>query len=234
MKILIQGATPDEIDVLLENYTPLTKTQIAGYEFFTTEFNNNLIIISSTQKGIINATIATTIALLTFSPDVVINQGCAGAHVKSLNIGDIIIGKQSKYINDFKTPIKAEGCGSNSLEWTPHTKRSYATKSTEKLVDIAKKVKTDSTLFVGTLASGDMFSREVDRINFLQNYFNHLSEDMESAAVLKVCEQFTTKRIAFRIISNNELLETPFDSTTRATMQHFVIDFINLLTNNNL
>ncbi len=229
MKILIQGATSDEIDVLTEYYKPSVKNEIAGYEFFESDFAGHKIIISLTQKGIINATTSTTIALLKFAPDIVINQGCAGAHIESLKVGDIVIGEQAKYINDFKMPVKPAGSGSNSLEWTPHTSRSYATKSTEELVSIAKQVKTTSKVVVGALGSGDIFSREVDRIHFLHNAFNNLSEDMESASVLKVCEQFNSKRIAFRIISNNELTNLAFDASTRATMQKFVMDFVSIL-----
>ena len=183
MKILIQGATPDEIDIFLDYFKPEKKTSIASYEFYETTYKNHEIVISETQKGIINATIATTIALSNFKPDVVINQGCAGAHVEDLKVGDIVIGDKSNYINDFKTPIKPAGAGSNSLEWTPHRNRSYSTPSTKELVEKAQRVDSAYKTVVGTLGSADTFSREVDRINFLHSKFNHLCEDMESAEI---------------------------------------------------
>ena len=229
MKILIQGATPDEIDVFLEHFKPTNKQNISSYDFYESQYKGHEIIISETKKGIINATIATTIALMHFKPDILINQGCAGAHVEHLNIGDIVIGEKSNYINDFKTPTKPAGAGSNSLEWTPHLSRSYSTKSTASLVEIAKQVVSNSKVYVGELGSADTFSKEVDRINYLHKNFNHLCEDMESAATMRVCEVFETKHIAFRVISNNELTLLPFDPTTRQIMQKFVIDYINLL-----
>ena len=228
MKILIQGATPDEIDILLEHFKPNKKHTIATYEFHEATYNGHEIIISETQKGIINATIATTIALSNFNPDILINQGCAGAHVEELKLNDIVVGEKANYMNDFKTPPKKLGEGSNSLEWTPHRNRSYSTPSTPELVEKAKQV-SGYNLVVGTLGSADTFSREMDRIKFMHNKFNNLCEDMESAATMLVCERFKTKHICFRVISNNELTLLPFDETTRQTMQKFIINYIDIL-----
>lgn len=229
MKIVIQGATPDEIDKLIAFYNPTKHTQIASYHFYEAEYNGHTIIIQLTEKGIINATIATTVAALNFKPDLLINQGCAGGHVPELKLGDIVIANCSKYINDFKTPPTNAGGGSNSLLWTPHKSRSYATQTTTKYVDIAKQVKTNHTTHVGILGSADTFSREIDRINYLHSCFGHLCEDMESAATMRVCEEFGIDRMAFRVISNNELTLIPFDENTRQDMQQFIIDYIDLI-----
>ena len=229
MKILIQGATTDEIDLLLNYFKPVNHYNIAHYEFWESAFGQHKIIISLTNKGIINASISTTIAAQTFKPDLIINQGCAGSHIAHLQIGDIVVGKNSKYINDFKTPAKKIGSGSNSLTWTPHKSRSYSTPSTSKYVELAKQVKSNQKIYYGSLGSADTFSRECDRITYLHSCFDHLCEDMESAAAMKVCDEFNIDRICFRVISNNELTLLPFDATTRQIMQQFVIDFINLL-----
>ena len=229
MKILIQGAFPEEISDLLSFYNPSKHTKIAGYESWETNYKNHTIIISITQKGIINASIATTIAIQTFKPDLIINQGCAGGQTPELKLGDIIIGESSRYINDFKTPIKAIGEGSNALDWTAHPSRSYEIQSSPKYIEIAKQVKTSQKTYIGTLGSGDTHSRECDRIKYLHSLFNHLSEDMETVAVMKVCSEFDIDRIAFRIISNNELVSIPFDKSPLKQMQQFVIDFINLI-----
>jgi hypothetical protein len=167
--------------------------------------------------------------ILKVNPDLIINQGCAGGHVSKLKLGDIVIGESSKYINDFKTPIKQIGEGSNSLTWTPHTSRSYVSHSTPKYVDIAKQVKTSQQIYLGTLGSADTHSRECDRINYLHSLFDHLCEDMESAAAMKACSEFNVDRIAFRIISNNDLTSIQFDKSPLKLIQQFVIDFINLL-----
>ena len=82
---------------------------------------------------------------------------------------------------------------------------------------------------VGTLGSADIFSKEYDRIVFLNKIFGEDCEDMESIAAFKVCEIFNVDRVAFRIISNNELTGEELDKSTCQEMQHFVKKFIDKL-----
>ncbi|MBP3631086.1 MAG: 5'-methylthioadenosine/S-adenosylhomocysteine nucleosidase [Clostridia bacterium] len=229
MKILIQGAMEEEIQHFLEVYNPYKIEQIAGFKFYIANYKQHTIIVSLSEKGIINTTTATTIGINTFAPDLVINQGCAGAHTKDLNIGDIIIGEKSIHINDFHTPIKYEGEGSNSLEWSPSSKRSYSVNSTPHYVNLALKTQTNHKKIVGALGSGDMFSREYDRIVHLNKLFGELCEDMESVASLKACERFSVDRIALRIISNNELTSQKFNRDVCYDIQKFTISFIDTI-----
>lgn len=226
MTILVQGAVDFEIDVLLAYYQPKEVKTIAGHDFYVADYKSHKIIISKTAVGLINASVATTIGISTFQPALVINQGCAGGHVPEIKKGDLIIGEKSVYINNFKTKAKKLGEGSNSLEWYPSSKRSYEIKSTAKYVDVAANVAFAGTRYIGTLGSGDMFSKEVDRINYLHNLFGELSEDMESVAAMKVSDDFKIDKIALRIISNNEITNGEFDTGVCATLQKFVITFV--------
>lgn len=229
MTILVQGAMNEEIDVLCEHFKPHLSTTIHGYEFFVCKYKKHKIIISLTKSGIINTTISTMLAIEEFSPDMVINQGCAGGHKVEHSFGDIIIGEKSVYINDFKTVPKLKGEGSSSLDWFPNPKRSYECFSTKKLIELAKKVSYDGKVCQGILGSGDMHSKEVDRIEYLTSLFNNDCEDMESVAALKVCDTFGIDKIALRIISDNELLKQEFDKSICKKMQEFAIRLIDLI-----
>lgn len=226
--ILIQGAMESEISYLIEYFKPTITEVFAGFEFFVADFKDIKIIISQTQIGIISASESTTIAVLKYKPDIVINQGCAGASREDLSVGDIVIGESAVYINDFKTLIRENGMGSNALEWIPNEKRSYKISATEWILSLAKNFENDN-IKIGCLGSGDLFSRECDRINYLRDCFGHYSEDMETVASYKVCQDFDIPHIAFRIISNNELLMTGKDKSTHQTIQKFTIDFVNYL-----
>lgn len=226
--ILIQGAMESETSYLLEKFKPSAIESYAGFYFFIADYKDIKIIISQTKIGIINASEATAIGILKFKPDIVISQGSAGGARRDVFVGDIIIGESAVYINDFKTLVKAEGCGSNSLEWIPNEKRSYRINATDWLVEIAKEMLSDK-IKVECLGSGDLFSRECDRINYLTGCFGHVSEDMETAASYKVCEDFGVPHIAFRVISNNELVGLPMDKTTHKIVQEFTINFIEKL-----
>ena len=229
MVILIQGAMDEEVDYLTNTFISSKHEILHGYHFYISQYKNHKIVISLTGRGLINACISTQLAIEKFKPDLVINQGCAGAHKKDLSTSDIIIGEKSVYINNFKTPIKKQNEGSNSLEWIPHKTRSYSVDSTLKYIEIAKQIECKNKVKVGTLGSADIFSKEYDRIVFLNKIFGEDCEDMESIAAFKVCEIFNVDRVAFRIISNNELTEEELDKSTCQEMQHFVKKFIDKL-----
>ena len=225
MTIIIQGAIDCELDVLTEYFAPLKTKTVAGYNFFISSYKGNDIILSKTEVGLINASAATVIGINEFNPALVINQGCAGGHIPEIKNGELVIGEKSVYINNFYTHPKGVGEGSDSLDWYP-SKRSYAVPSTPEYVKLADSVEFDGKKRVGTLGSGDMFSQEVDRINYLHGLFGELCEDMESVAALKVCEAFGVDRLALRIISNNEITLQAFDYGVCKTLQKFVIALV--------
>ena len=115
--ILIQGAMDIEINYFISILENKKFTQIAGYEFYEGTINNRQIVVSKTLIGTINATMATTIGIINFKPNIVINQGIAGAHRENLHIGDIILGEKCCNINSCKMPAKNKGEGSNPFEW---------------------------------------------------------------------------------------------------------------------
>ena len=194
--ILVQGAMQEEIELLARMLPGGRWTEQKGYSFYETGLHETKIILSLTQVGILHACISTMLGIERYKPDALINQGTAGGHVRTLEIGDIVIGETAVYINSMQSPIRKKGAGSNALEWIPLE---------PKLVRAAEQTPYAGTLLRGRLGSGDLFSRETDRIDLLHAQFGQLCEDMESAAVYKVCHLYRIPVIGIRIISNNEL-----------------------------
>jgi len=81
----------------------------------------------------------------------------------------------------------------------------------------------------GTLGSGDVFNREYDRIMWLQETFQNLSEDMESIGCYTVCEKFLIPCIGIRVISNNELLGESIDKRVALELQKNVAAVLEVL-----
>ncbi len=231
--ILVQGAMEAEIDLFLKSL-PSKKTEINGYLFYEAFLNDTRIVISLTDIGIIKSAISTVIGIENYKPDFVINCGTAGGHTTDMHVGDIIIGESAIYLNNPRTPIKSEGEGSNALEWIPGFRGTFILHADEKLVEAAKKIPYKGRVIVGRLGSGDIYSREVDRIKLLHEQLGELSEDMESVSVYKACEAFNTPVIGIRIISNNEIngnidVEQQFKETEKE-IQLFVLRLLNSLT----
>ena len=232
--ILIQGAMMSEIEQLIENLPSGQKINHHGYFFFITKLNGVQIIISQTKIGIIHACIATQLAIEKYSPDIIINQGTAGAHIRDLTVGDIIIGETAVYLNDIRTPTRKKGKGSNALEWLPGDSGSFVISTDPSLVKFAAKIPYDGRIFSGRLGSGDLFSKETDRIDLLHSQLGEISEDMESAAVYKVCHTFNVPVVGIRVISNNEItgnkdVEKQFE-IAQTKLQAYILQLLEALT----
>ena len=225
--ILIQGAMDVEIQTLLEKLEEQEKIVISDYEFYTGKIKNCNVIVSKTLIGTINATIATTIGIEKFKPDMVINQGIAGAHKESIHTGDIIIGEKCCNINAYSMPSKNRGEGSNPFEWEPNKRAKEIKSANSELVQKFQKfLKEQYTgkVYTGTIGSGDVFSREIDRIDWISNNFGNLCEDMESIGVYSVCNKFNVPCIGIRIISNNEITREALDKNQAIILQELLVE----------
>ena len=225
--IIIQGAMDVEIQTLLEKLEKQEKIIIADYEFYNGKIKNYNVIVSKTLIGTINATIATTIGIEKFKPDMVVNQGIAGAHKESIHTGDIIIGEKCCNINAYSMPSKNKGEGSNPFEWEPNKRAKEIKSANSELVQKFQKfLKEQYTgkVYTGTIGSGDVFSREIDRIDWISNNFGNLCEDMESIGVYSVCNKFNIPCIGIRIISNNEITREALDKNQAIILQELIVE----------
>ena len=239
--ILVQGAMDSEIEQLinmLSEFSEVKETKHNGYFFYETKLNDVQIIFSKTEMGIMNATVSTMIAAEKYHPSIVINQGTAGAHLRSLNVGDIIIGEEAVYINNMRSPAKQKGEGSNALEWHPGMSLSFLIKATDFLVKKAAAVDFEGKILCGRLGSGDVYSKEVDRIDLLHSQLGELCEDMESVAVYKCCQTLEIPFVGIRVISNNELtgnsdVEKQFE-LAQTHLQSFIFKFLKQLVDTDI
>ena len=223
-KFLIEGAMDIETDYLIEKVKELPEYEVFkedGFEFHIGKAFGKKYIITKTGMGSVNAAMATAFACRVFHPTLVISQGTAGAQLKDLSTGDLVVVDKAININNMKTPKKEIGEGSNPLEWIPTDMTYY--ESDQILVDLfMEHVYKNGRMIRGNVATGDFFSREADRIISLQEKFNTVSEDMETAVVYQVCNRFETPCMALRIISNNEINGEEFNGETARLLQEHV------------
>lgn len=228
--ILIQGARDIEIQYIIDLLHNRKNDKILEYEFYEGTINNIKVVVSKTLVGTINATIATNIGITNFNPDIVINQGIAGAHKENLHIGDIVIGEKCCNINSYKMPIKPKGEGSNPFEWELNKRAKEIKYADSELVDIFEQSFNNyskNKIYKGILGSGDVFNREYDRIIWINKIFNNLCEDMESIGTYSVCNKFKIPCIGIRIISNNELLLEELNKEKAVELQKMLVDTLN-------
>lgn len=225
--ILIQGAMDIEIEYLISQLENVEEQDISGYPFYIGILNNVKIVVSKTLIGTINSTIATTIGIINYQPDFVINQGIAGAHSVDIHTGDIIIGEKCCNINSYSMPAISEGNGSSVFEWEPDKRAKKAKCTNAELLNILQNniiANTSKHVYTGVLGSGDAFNREVDRIKWINQLFNTSCEDMESIGTYSVCDKFNVPCVGIRIISNNEILLEELDESQAIELQRILIN----------
>ena len=82
-------------------------------------------------------------------------------------------------------------------------------------------------LLTGTLGSGDVWNRELDRIFFFHEQLGTSCEDMESFAIAQVCAEMKVPVLAMRVISNSEHHpQERFNPATAELAQRFTRDLL--------
>ena len=224
-KVLIQGAMDIETDYLIEQVKSLPDyeyLQEDNMAFHMATVNGKKIIVQTTGMGTIKAAMATTYAIEKIHPTLVINQGTAGAQEREFGVGDVILAEAAVNINQMSMPKKELGEGSDPFTWEkPSQTREYEADKT--LLALFSNVEyTAGRMIKGKIATGDIYSRETDRIIWLAESYGTCAEDMETAAVFEVCETFETPCMGLRVISNNELKGNEFNGETAGLLQEYV------------
>lgn len=231
--ILVQGAMEDEIAFIKEKMNKIEEINLYGYTFYKGKIDSYPIVLSKTQVGLMNVTAASVIAIIKFSPCIIINQGVAGGITKKVHKGDFIIGENCININSFQTPYKEEGKGSNSLEWELKTFKEGidelvvldANKDLLEFV-ISEAKKQDISYVVGSMGSGDVWNAEKDRLLWLSKNYQILCEDMETIGAYQMGEKFQIPTIGIRILSDNLLLGEDYDKSVGKEGQEFIYQLI--------
>ena len=238
MNILIVMAMTIELNDLLKKFPDISEHKLGEYTYYQTKSKNKTIYLLLTKVGIINTSISLTKFLNIIKPDIIINAGTAGSHDKKYNVGDIILAKQVIYMNSVETLYKEENEGSNSLTWKLITFTEDNTKdyigdvklyyADEKLLSSIKSIgeKNKMTMYEGRIASGDIWNKEKDRINFLHDKYLTSCEEMEIYSVYTICHQEKIPCMGIKIISNNEMNGQSYDLRVTKKLDEFLYKII--------
>ena len=231
--IVIIASMEIGIQVLLKKMEHVVKKNINKYEFYEGMIHHYPVVVCHCHVMSFNAAVATTLAIQTYHPLAIINEGCSGAHGKEIHKNDIVIGKRCINIVSNKTPHKKEGEGSNSLDaelvyfLEGEDEKTVYQPADQHLVELCKNIPySKGNVFFGTLGSGDVWNNEADKILHLHEKYGTLCEDMESIAIYYVAHTFSIPVIGIRVISNNEILEEGYDRNIESLSQEFAYELI--------
>ena len=229
--ILIQGALKSELDLLLNEFEVQHTRSIGGFDFFECAYQNRAIIVCRTKIGEINSAIATTLAILTYHPRLIINQGTAGALTHWLNTGDIVIGTRVRYLSQFSTDSDRDADPINP--WKSDAYRtvdgdeiSYHTDAEllQNLRSVCKQY--GQNVYFDMIGSGDVWTKDPQQIHRSHQQFGVVCEAMECAGAYLAANNLQTPLVSIRAISNNELKSQVYHQSSGALAQQFVLKLL--------
>lgn len=213
-RIGIISAMREEVQALLQELQNVKKSVKGRRTYYSgTLFNTNVAIVFSRWGKVASA--ATTTQLINdFNIKEIIFTGVAGALNKTLNIGDVVIGK-NLYQHDMDASPLFE-----QFEIPIIKKKFITTKDTKKLTNATQQFLNTYNDFIdtseaeifkisnpkyieGDIASGDQFISSIAKIEQLnEDLPTAACVEMEGAAVAQVCFEYDVPFSIIRIISD--------------------------------
>lgn len=198
MKIAVIGAMEEEVRILREKLEQKKTETVAGCEFTVGELSGHEVILLKSGIGKVNAAMSTTILLERYRPEKVINTGSAGGFHHTLNVGDVVISTEVRHHDVDVTAF--------NYEYGQVPGMPAAFEADAALVGLAErcmKSSDDVQVVKGTIATGDSFMNDPQRVDFVRSKFNDLyAVEMEAAAVAQVCYQYNVPFVIIRALSD--------------------------------
>ena len=215
-RIAIIGAMDSEIANLKSMLENTEEIKIAGITYYKGKLHGKDVVLLKSGVGKVNAAVATTIAIERFNIEKIIFTGVAGSGNPNYNIADIVISK-NLIEHDFDTrdidgdyiTVLVEGYNDNYYP------------ADEALIELAKssaeKVITNSKVYVDTIATGDQFVGNNEKVKQIHDKFKAGAIEMEGASVAHTALMYKTPFVVIRSLSDKA------DSDAEVDYPKFVI-----------
>jgi adenosylhomocysteine nucleosidase len=238
--VVIQGAVDAEVAPLVGSLTGAERIQIAAWTFWRGRLGGKDVVVSRTEVGPINAVAATTLAVTTFHPRLIINQGTAGATVPDLRVFDIVAGEAAVDYGGFYAEHADAGQGFDASSWRRmmHRLRFAGVERLELPVfpgdpDVLAMALAQPNghgrVVKGIVGSAFQFNREVDRLRWIHDKYGAVSEDMESAFASGAALGLGTPFLAIRIISDSDFYQPGIHPDAAGYCAEFVVGLVRRL-----
>lgn len=176
----IIGAMEEEVNTLKEHMEEVVITKKASMEFYKGKLSGKNIVVVRSGIGKVNAAVCTQILIDDYHVDAIINTGVAGSLKNEINIGDIVLSKDT-----LQHDMDATGFG-YELGVIPRMETSTFAGDSH-MINIAKQVceevNPDISVYIGRVVSGDQFISEHKRKEKLEKIFGGYCTEMEGGAI---------------------------------------------------
>ncbi|VVS91547.1 5'-methylthioadenosine/S-adenosylhomocysteine nucleosidase [Desulfoluna spongiiphila] len=239
--IVIQGAMDVETQFMISKLADVEELTMGGWRFFKGTLEGYPVVIAKTEVGMTNAAASTVLAIETFNPSAIINQGTSGGHDPKLHRYDIVLGTTSVNFGNFRTEHGDAGKGVKPEKWIPMTltinvkgepKEFQDFKGDSHLLKVAENTAgtyKNGKVVKGVIGSADQWNRELDRIDWIHATYKTSAEEMETASAAQVAEAYGVPFLGIRILSNSEIHDEGFDPKAGVYCQEYVLNVVKKL-----
>ncbi|MBW5398826.1 5'-methylthioadenosine/adenosylhomocysteine nucleosidase [Brachyspira pilosicoli] len=200
-RIAIIGAMDCEIDNFKNMIKNIEEIEIANITYYIGTLCGKNIVLLKSGIGKVNAAIATTIAIEKFNAEKIIFTGVAGSGNPDYDISDIVISKDL-IEHDFDT--SALDGDELTVLVKGYDKNYYP--ADKSLIELAKasaqKVITDNKVYIDTIATGDQFVGDNNKVKQIHNKFKAGAIEMEGASVAHAALMFKVPFVVIRSLSD--------------------------------
>ncbi|WP_304353660.1 5'-methylthioadenosine/adenosylhomocysteine nucleosidase [Brachyspira innocens] len=199
--IAIIGAMDSEITNFKGMIENIEEIEIANITYYKGVLCGKNVVLLKSGIGKVNAAIATTIAIERFNVEKIIFTGVAGSGNPDYDISDIVISKDL-IEHDFDT---SDLDGDELTVLVKGYDKNYypADKALIELAEkSAQKVITDNKIYIDTIATGDQFVGNNQKVKQIHNKFKAGAIEMEGAAVAHAALMYKVPFVVIRSLSD--------------------------------
>ncbi len=195
----IIGAMSEEVANLKAEMEDVLVCSAAGMDFYQGTLHGKEVVIVRSGIGKVNAAICSQILIDQYHVTGIINTGIAGSLRNEINIGDIVLSKDT-----LQHDMDATGFG-YPVGQIPQMDNSVF-KGDDRMIEAAReccaKVIPEIGVFVGRVVSGDQFISDKGKKAWLTETFDGYCTEMEGAAIAQTAYLNKIPFLIIRAISD--------------------------------
>lgn len=226
----IIGAMSQEVAALKEVMEDVEICSMAGMEFYKGKIYGKDVVVVRSGIGKVNAAICCQILVDCYHVNEVINTGIAGSLRAEINIGDIVLSKDT-----LQHDMDATGFG-YPVGVIPQTDVSVFP-GNEAMIQAAKKscekVNPEIGVHIGRVVSGDQFISDKAKKAWLLETFEGYCAEMEGAAIAQAAYLNGVPFLIIRAISDkaDDSAEMDYEEFEAKAIEHSVRLVLDMIEN---
>ena len=193
----IIAAMQVELDLIKSNLKDVVEEKRGGVTFYTGTYKNKRAVAAVCGIGKVFAAMCTEAMILTYTPEIIVNTGVAGALGGGLKILDCTVADKCVQYDMDTSPIGDPVGMISGINKVFFESDEYGSKL---LCDCYKDMGVEPVLC--TVASGDAFVADSVKKEYIRDTFGASVCEMESAAIAHVCYVNGTPFVISRAISD--------------------------------